>query len=393
MLTSLGLLFLSGMFLGWIFRRINLPPLIGMIIAGIITGPGLLGLLSGTILDISADLRKTALIIILTRAGLSLDLNSLKKVGRPAIMMCFVPACFEMLGCVIIAPVIFGITRIEAAVIGSVIAAVSPAVVVPRMLRLMDEKYGTQKGIPQMIMAAASVDDVFVIVFFTAFTSLANGESVSLLSFALIPVSIVLGILLGIVSGFVMSRFFETSGISVTSRVIVMLSVSFMLTALENALAGIIPVASLISIMAMGAAILRLSPDTAKDLSSRFAQLWIAAEILLFTLVGAAVDIRYAAASFAGAIAVIAFSMVFRMAGVQICLFKTILNKKERIFSAFSYMPKATVQAAIGAVPLAMGLSCGDTVLTVAVWAIFITAPTGALLMDTSYRKLLEKEV
>ena len=298
-----------------------------------------------------------------------------------------------MLGCVIIAPVIFGITRIEAAVIGSVIAAVSPAVVVPRMLRLMDEKYGTQKGIPQMIMAAASVDDVFVIVFFTAFTSLANGESVSLLSFALIPVSIVLGILLGIVSGFVMSRFFETSGISVTSRVIVMLSVSFMLTALENALAGIIPVASLISIMAMGAAILRLSPDTAKDLSSRFAQLWIAAEILLFTLVGAAVDIRYAAASFAGAIAVIAFSMVFRMAGVQICLFKTILNKKERIFSAFSYMPKATVQAAIGAVPLAMGLSCGDTVLTVAVWAIFITAPTGALLMDTSYRKLLEKEV
>ena len=392
MLTSLGLLFLFGMFMGRIFRKINLPPLTGMIIAGIVLGPCVLNLLSDTMLEISADLRKTALIIILARAGLSLDLNSLKKVGRPAVMMCFVPAMFEMAGCIIIAPYILGISRIEAAVAGAVIAAVSPAVVVPRMLKLMEIKYGTQKGIPQMIMAAASVDDVFVIVFFTAFTSLAQGGSVSAASFIQIPVSIILGIALGIICGFALNRFFNIISTSDTSKVIILLSISYMLTALENSLEGIVPIASLLSIMAMGAVIFKLNAKTAQSIASRFAQLWIAAEILLFTLVGAAVDIRYAASSFIGAVCVIAFAMVFRMIGVQVCLFKTILNKSERLFTAFSYMPKATVQAAIGSVPLAMGLACGETVLTLAVWAIFITAPVGAALIDLTYKKLLTKE-
>ena len=393
MLTSLGLLFLCGMFMGWIFRKINLPPLTGMIIAGIVLGPSVLNLLSDTMLEISADLRKTALIIILARAGLSLDLKSLKKVGRPAIMMCFVPAMFEMAGCIIIAPHIFGISHIEAAVAGAVIAAVSPAVVVPRMLKLMETKYGTEKGIPQMIMAAASVDDVFVIVFFTAFTSLAQGGNISAASFLQIPLSIALGIALGILCGFVLNMFFNTISTSDTSKTVILLSVSYMLTALETALEGIIPIASLLSIMSMGAVLLKLNPKNAQGIALKFAQLWVGAEILLFTLVGAAVDIRYAALSFAGAVCVIVFSMIFRMIGVQACLFKTILNKNERLFAAFSYMPKATVQAAIGSVPLAMGLACGETVLTLAVWAIFITAPIGAALIDLTYKKLLKKEI
>lgn len=392
MLTSLGLLFLLGMFLGWIFRKISLPPLMGMIIAGILLGPYVFNLLSDTMMSISADLRKTALIIILLRAGLSLDINSLKKVGRPALMMCCVPAAFEILGCVIICPVIFGLSRVEAAVAGSVIAAVSPAVVVPRMLKLIEEKFGTEKGIPQMIMAAASVDDVFVIVLFTAFTSLASGESVSITSFLQIPVSIVLGIILGIICGYILTKLFQFASIAVTSKIIILLSISYLLTALENTLEGTIPIASLLSVMSMGAVIFRLSPDTAKDIASGFGKLWAGAEILLFTLVGAAVNINYAAANFIGAAAVIVFAMIFRMIGVQCCLFKTILNKKERLFAAFSYLPKATVQAAIGSVPLAMGLACGKTVLTVAVWAIFITAPVGAALIDFSYKKLLEKE-
>ena len=391
MLTSLGLLFLFGMYTSWISRKINLPPLTGMIIAGIILGPCVLNLLSDTMLEISADLRKTALIIILARAGLSLDLKSLKKVGRPAVMMCFVPAMFEMAGCIIIAPYILGISPVDAAVAGAVIAAVSPAVVVPRMLKLIETKYGTKKGIPQMIMAAASVDDVFVIVFFTAFTSLAQGGSISAASFMQIPVSIVLGTALGVVCGFVLNIFFNTISTSDTSKTIILLSISYMLTALETALEGIVPVASLLSIMAMGAVLFKLNEKTAQSIASRFAQLWTAAEILLFTLVGAAVDIRYAASYFAGAICVIAFAMAFRMIGVQACLFKTMLNSKERLFVSFSYMPKATVQAAIGSVPLALGLSCGETVLTLAVWAIFITAPAGAALIDLTYKKLLSK--
>ena len=393
MLTSLGLMFLLGMFLGWIFKKLSLPPLMGMIIAGILLGPYVFNLLSDTMLSISADLRKTALIIILLRAGLSLDIKSLKKVGRPAIMMCCVPAVFEILGCIIICPVIFGLSPIEAAVAGSVIAAVSPAVVVPRMLKLIEEKFGTQKGIPQMIMAASSVDDVFVIVLFTAFTSLASGKSISAASFLQIPVSIILGIMLGIICGYVIAKIFRIVNIAVTSKIIILLSLSYLLTALENVLEGTVPIASLLSIMSMGAVLFRLLPDAAKDIALGFGKLWSGAEILLFTLVGAAVNINYAAASFIGAAAVIVFAMIFRMVGVQICLFRTILNKKERLFSAFSYLPKATVQAAIGSVPLAMGLACGKTVLTIAVWAIFITAPAGAALIDFSYKKLLEKEI
>lgn len=391
MLLSIALMLLLGMMMGWMCKKAHLPGLIGMLMTGIVLGPYALDLIDASILEISAELRKIALIIILTRAGLSLDLEDLKRVGRPAILMCFVPACFEILGMVFLAPKLLGVSVVDAAVMGAVVGAVSPAVIVPKMLRLMEEGYGTQKSIPQMILAGASVDDVFVIVLFTAFTGLAQGERVSVKSFAEIPVSILLGIAAGLAVGYGLAVFFEKVHIRDTSKVMIFLCVSFLLVTLEDQAGEVIPFASLLAVMTMGIALQKKRGAVAGRLSVKFNKLWVVSEILLFVLVGATVDLRYALSA-GGMVIVLLFGvLIFRMIGVCFCLLGTGLNWRERLFCVIAYMPKATVQAAIGGIPLAMGLSCGDLVLTAAVAAILVTAPLGAFLMELTYQKLLSR--
>lgn len=392
MLISLALIFMVGISLGAVFQKLRLPSLIGMLATGILLGPYAMNLIDGSILGISADLRQIALIIILLRAGLSLDLNDLKRVGRPALLMCFVPACFEIAGVILFAPAMLNISVLDAAVLGTVLAAVSPAVVVPRMLKLMDEGYGKDKSIPQLIMAGASVDDVFVIVLFTSATALSSGKEVSWMQFAGIPVSIVLGILLGGVCGFLLSVFFQKVHIRDSVKVLLLLCTAFLFVSLEKAVQGIVPVSGLLAVMAAGIALLRFYPVLARRISSKFNKLWVGAEILLFVLVGAAVDIRYAYSAGLMLVGLILLVLLFRMAGVAACLIKTPFNKKERLFCMLAYLPKATVQAAIGGIPLAMGLPCGQIVLTAAVVSILVTAPLGALGIDLTYRRLLKKQ-
>ena len=389
MLTSLALIFLVGMSLGWIVTRLRLPSLLGMLLTGILLGPYVLDLLDASILGISADLRQLALIIILTRAGLSLNLEDLKKVGRPAVLLCFVPACFEIVGMVTLAPRLLGISVLDAAIMGAVVAAVSPAVIVPKMLRLMELGFGTRRSIPQMILAGASVDDVFVIVMFTAFTGLAQGGTFSPTTFVQIPVSIVTGIVVGLAVGVAFGAVYRRIHVRDSVKVVVLLSLSFLFVALENAVKGIVPFSGLLAVMSCGIAINRRRPELAARLSGKYNRLWVAAEVLLFVLVGATVDIGYAAAAGAAAVLVVLGALVFRMAGVFVCLLRTSLSAKERLFCMIAYTPKATVQAAIGSVPLSLGLGCGQIVLTVAVLAILITAPLGAFSIDLTYRRLL----
>ena len=398
MLTSLAFIFLVGLSMAAICQRLKLPRIIGMLITGIVLGPYVLDLLDPSILSISADLRQMALIIILLKAGLSLNLSDLKKVGRPAIMMSCVPASCEILAFVLFAPYILGITRIEAAVMGAVLGAVSPAVVVPRMVQLMDTKYGTDKSIPQLIMAGASCDDIYVIVLFSTFVSMAQGGSANLMDFVNIPVSIILGIVLGAITGFLLSMFFETAYahkhyVRNSMKVIVVLGVSFLLMAIETWLEGIISVSGLLAVVSM-ACVLKIKSIAfvSKRLSEKFGKLWLAAEVLLFVLVGAAVDIRYTMNAGIAAVLMIFIALAFRSAGVALCLIRTPLTVRERLFCMIAYLPKATVQAAIGSVPPAMGLPCGQIVLSVAVLAILITAPLGALGMDISYKRLLKRE-
>jgi len=390
MLTSLALIFLLGLLLSSIFQRLKLPGLIGLLLTGIILGPYALDLLDASILSISADLRQLALIIILMRAGLSINIQALKKVGRPAILMCFLPACFEITGTILLAPVLLGISPLEAAVMGAVLAAVSPAVIVPRMLKLMEEGYGNDKSIPQLIMAGASVDDVFVIVLFTSFTSLAAGGNLSPTGFGKIPVSIITGILLGCLIGYLLVVFFKKKHLRDSAKVIILLSMSFLLVALEKKIDNILPLSGLLAVMAMGTMIFSRYAVLARRLSAKFTKLWVGAEILLFVLVGATVDIGYAFKAGPAAILLIFGVLVFRMAGVFLCLWKTELSAKERAFCMIAYMPKATVQAAIGGLPLAMGLACGQIVLTAAVLSILITAPLGAFGIDLTYRRFLK---
>jgi len=387
MLTSLALVFLCGMLLGRFFKLIGLPNLLGMLITGIILGPNMLNLLESNILLVSADLRQLALIIILTRAGFSLDTNDLKKVGRPAILMCFIPACFEIIGVMMLAPVILNISVVEAVIMGAVVAAVSPAVIVPKMLLLMEKGYGTNKSIPQMIMAGASVDDVFVIVIFTAAVGLAQGKAILALGLLQIPVSIVTGIIFGMILGQVLIVFFQKVHIRDSSKVIILLSISFLLVAFENI--SIMPFSGLLAIMSIGIAIQKRSPIVATRLSKKCSKLWIGAEVVLFVLVGASVNLNYVFASGISTVIVVIGALLFRMFGVFVCTLKTNISIKERIFCMIAYLPKATVQAAIGSLPLAMGLPCGNIVLTVAVLAILITAPLGALGIDLTYKKLL----
>lgn len=387
MLTSLALIFLIGLLLSSIFKKLNLPSFLGMLFTGVLLGS--FNLLDANMIAISPDLRQIALIIILTRAGLSLNIKDLKKVGRPAILMCFVPALFEMVAIIILAPLLLGVTILEACIMGAVLAAVSPAVIVPRMLNLMENEIGTKKSIPQLIMAGASVDDVFVIVMFTSFIGLSSGESLSAMSFVSIPISIILGIIIGIISGLALSFLYKKLHMRDSIKVILTLSVAFLFITLENSLEHIVAVSGLIAVMSMGATILAKRPVVAKRLSVKFSKLWICAEILLFVLVGASVNVSYALNAGIFVVVLILVALLVRMIGVFICLIKTNLSYKERLFCVISYMPKATVQAAIGGIPLAMGLPCGNLILTVAVVAILITAPLGAFLMDKSYKNLL----
>lgn len=398
MLASLSLIFLVGLAMGAICQKLKMPRIIGMLVTGIVLGPYVLDFLDPSILSISSELRKLALIIILLKAGLSLDLKDLKKAGRPAILMSFVPATCEIAGYILFAPLLLGINRIEAAVMGAVLGAVSPAVVIPRMVMLMEEKYGTKKAIPQMIMAGASCDDNFVIVLFTTFLSMAQGGSADIIDFVNIPVSIVLGILLGAVTGYGLYLFFETSYahkhcVRNSTKVIIVLGFSMLLVSVEGWLEGKVSVSGLLAVVSMACVIkIKSTASVSKRLSEKFGKLWIAAEVVLFVLVGAAVDIRYTLSAGIAAVFMIFIALIFRTVGVLICTIKTKLNIKERIFCVIAYLPKATVQAAIGSVPLAAGLACGKIILSVAVLAIIITAPLGALGIDNTYKKLLEKE-
>ena len=391
MLTSLAYILLLGLLLGAVAGKLRLPPLIGMIAAGILLGPSCLNLLSDSLLNISADLRQLALIIILTRAGLSLDVAALKRVGRPAVLMCFLPACFEMAGMALLAPRLLGVSLLDAAIMGAVVGAVSPAVIVPRMIKVTEEGWGTDKGIPQLVLAGASVDDVFVIVMFTMFTGLAAGQGASPLALAGVPVSIVSGALAGVGLGAVLSAFFKKFHMRDSVKVVILLSLAFLLVAAGDALEGLFPFSGLLAVMGMGVGLQRFRGEVALRLSAKFSKLWVAAEVALFVLVGAAVDLKYAAAAGAAAVLAVLGALCFRALGVVLCVAGSGFSRKEKLFCVLSYLPKATVQAAIGGVPLAMGLGCGQIVLTVAVVAILVTAPLGALAIDASYKKLLTK--
>ena len=398
MLTSLSFIFLAGLAMAAVCQKLKLPRIIGMLVTGILLGPYVLNLLDPSILLISADLRQMALIIILIKAGLSLNLSDLKKVGRPAVFMSCLPASCEILGFFLFAPRILGITRIEAAVMGAVLGAVSPAVVIPRMVQLMDAGYGAGKSIPQLIMAGASCDDIFVIVLFSTFVSMAQGGQANLMDFADIPISIILGIILGATAGYMLSLFFERAYsrrhyVRNSIKVMIVLGVSFLLMAAETWLEGIVSVSGLLAVVSIACVLkIRSTSFVSKRLSEKFGKLWLAAEVILFVLVGAAVDIRYTLSAGPAAVLMILLALAFRSVGVALCVTGTQLNRKERLFCIIAYLPKATVQAAIGSVPLAMGLPCGQIVLSVAVLAILITAPLGALGMDLTYKKCLTQE-
>ena len=394
MLTSLGLILLVGLALGAICKKIKLPSIVGMLVTGILLGPFVLDLLDPSILNISADLRKMALIIILIKAGLSLDLADLKKVGRPAILLSFLPATFEIMAYVIFAPKIFGISLIDAALMGSVLSAVSPAVVVPRMVYMIENNIGTKKGIPQMIMAGASCDDIFVIVLFTSFLSMAQGGKLNAIQFLNVPISIILGIIFGAMFGYILYYFFENAFnndrmIRNSTKLIIILAISFMIMALEEKLANVVAISGLLAIVSMASMLRVKMTDKVSDrLSEKFGKLWIGAEVLLFVLVGAAVDIRYTLSAGFAAILMIFIALAIRSIGVLISLIKTPLTGKEKLFTVVAYLPKATVQAAIGSVPLAAGLSSGNIILSVAVMGILITAPMGAIGIDRLRRNL-----
>lgn len=391
MLISISFILLFGILGGWICKKIKLPSLFGMLIVGIIIGPYMLNLIDGAILDNSAEIRRIALIIILVRAGLKLSVKDLKKVGRPAILMCFLPATFELVGTMILAVNLLNMSLPDAAILGAVIGAVSPAVIVPKMIKLIDEGYGTDKGIPQMILAGASVDDVYVIVLFTTFIGLSQGNNIDLMSFVNIPVSVFSGASVGLAAGFGVYLFFERTNIRDTSKTFIVLSVCFAVATLEDRFSDIIPFASLIAVMSMGLMIKKKNHGLAAKLSAKFDKLWIPAEIFLFVLVGSSVAVDSALSAGLSTLILILGVLIFRMLGVFICLTAAPLTIKEKLFCMIAYTPKATVQAAIGGLPLAYGLSCGNTVLTVSVTAILITAPLGAFAIDLTYKKLLNK--
>lgn len=389
MLFSIALVLFCGFALGGLMQKLKLPSLLGTIVTGILLGPHVLNLIDPSILSISSDLRQIALIVILIRAGLALNFNDLKKVGRPAVLMCFIPATFELIAVLIFAPLFLDISYLEATIMGTVLAAVSPAVVVPRMLMLMENGYGQTQKIPQLIMAGASVDDIYVIILFTSFTGMYQGQGFDFPSLVKVPVSILLGLVLGILVGLLVVRLFRLIHMRDTIKILLLLGVSFLFISLETAAKNHIPISGLLAVMALGATILKKYELLAKRLSVKYSKVWVAAELMLFVLVGAAVDIGYIGSAGMMAVCLIFTALLFRTAGVFFCLIKTSLNHKERLFTAISYLPKATVQAAIGGIPLAQGVAAGNMILAVAVLAILITAPLGAIGIDSTYKKLL----
>ncbi|GMQ58718.1 cation:proton antiporter [Vallitalea sediminicola] len=393
MLFSLSLILILGFALSGILNKLNIPGLLGMILTGVILGPFVLNLISPEILDISSDLREIALIVILIRAGLSLNIRALKKVGKQAILMCFIPATFELVAVIVLAPIFFDISYIEAAIMGTVLAAVSPAVVVPRMINLMERGYGNDKSIPQLIMASSSVDDIYVIVLFTAFLGMYSGNGFDTSSLLSVPLSIILGLILGIMTGIVFIWIVKRLHMRDTVKVLIILSISFLFVTLESFVKPVVSISGLLAVMAFGGTISESYNVLAKRLMTKFSKIWVGAEILLFVLVGAAVDIRYLAGAGLISILLVLFALVFRIFGVNICLLKSRLNKKERLFCSIAYLPKATVQAAIGAIPLQKGVESGNTILTVAVLAIIITAPLGAIGIDYTHKKFLNHTV
>lgn len=391
MLLSLSLILIMGFSLSGIFNRLKLPGLLGMILTGIVLGPYVLNLISEDILNISAELRQIALIIILTRAGLAIDIADLKKVGRPAILMCFVPATFEIVAVTLLAPLLLDVTTLEAAIMGTVLAAVSPAVIVPRMLHLMESGYGKDKSIPQLLMAGASVDDIYVIVLFTAFMGMYGGNGFDASALINVPIAIVLGLLLGVVAGLILVQVFKKLHIRDTVKVLILLSTAFLFVSLEAFLKPYLPVSGLLAVMALGGTLLKTYEVLAKRLKGKFSKIWVGAEILLFVLVGAAVNIQYLFIAGFSAVLLILLALLIRVVGVNVSLLKTKLTLKERLFCSLAYLPKATVQAAVGAIPLSAGVAAGDTILTVAVLAIMITAPLGAIGIDNTYKTWLKK--
>ena len=391
MLFSLALMLLCALVLSGIMQRLRLPGLIGMLLTGIILGPYALNIVAPELLRISADLREIALIVILTRAGLALDIEDLKKVGRPAVLMCFIPASFEIIATTIFAPMFFPISPLEAAIMGTVLGAVSPAVIVPKMLHLMEKGYGRSKGIPQLIMAGASVDDIYVIVLFTSFMGMYGGSSFDAIGLVKIPVAIVLGLLVGVLFGLILTKVFQKIHMRDTVKILILLSAAFLLVSIETAIKDYIPMSGLLAVMALGGTLLRQYGVLAKRLSVKFSKVWVAAELMLFVLVGATMDITYAAKAGPAAIALILIALLIRVCGVFLCLAKTRINAKERLFCAIAYLPKATVQAAIGGLPLAAGVAAGNTILIVAVLAILLTAPLGAIGVDVGYKRMLAR--
>ncbi len=391
MLFSLALMVLCGLVLSGTMQKLKIPGLVGMLLTGIVLGPYALNLIAPELLNISADLREIALIVILTRAGLALNINDLKKVGRPAILMCFIPATFEIAATTIFAPMFFPISHLEAAIMGTVLGAVSPAVIVPKMLKLMESGYGKSKSIPQIILAGASVDDIYVIVLFTSFMGMYSGSSFDIGSLVKIPIAIVVGLLIGILVGLALVKLFKIIHMRDTVKILILLSTSFLLVTLESVIKAYVPMSGLLAVMALGGTILKQYGILAERLSGKFSKIWVAAELMLFVLVGATVDISYAARAGIAAVALIFIAVIIRVCGVFVCLVRTKLNTRERLFCAIAYLPKATVQAAIGGLPLAAGVAAGNTILTVAVLAILITAPLGAIGVDASYKKLLTR--
>lgn len=389
MLFSLALILIIGFAFSGLLNRLRLPGLLGMLATGIILGPFALNLISSEILSVSSELRQIALIVILVRAGLSLHMDDLKKVGRPAILMCFIPATFELVATIILAPIILNVSYIEAAIMGAVLAAVSPAVIVPRMLKMMESGYGKEKNIPQLILAGASVDDVYVIVLFTTFMGMYQGSGFSPFSLVAVPVSIVTGLVVGILGGAMLTWLFKKIHMRDTIKILIILSIAFCLVTMETAIKPYVPMSGLLAVMALGTTILKKYALLARRLSGKFSKIWVGAEILLFVLVGAAVDIRFVAGASFIAVVLILSALVFRICGVYVSLLKTNLTREEKLFCAMAYLPKATVQAAIGSIPLTAGVAAGNTILTVAVLAILITAPMGAIAIDLSYKRLL----
>ena len=391
MLVSVALILVSGVVLEYTLKKLKLPALLGYLIAGILFGPFGLNLVDSDLLRLSPDIRQVALIVILTRAGLSLDVKRLFEVGRPAIMMCFVPATIEIIASMILGPLFFGFSLIQSLLIGAILAAVSPAVVVPRMVDLIQTHRGTKKQVPQMILAGASADDVFVLVLFSAFLTIALGGSVSAWTFMQVPVSIISGILGGAILGYLLNVLFVHIQLKRVFQVMILLATGMLLMRLETVFAGLF--SGILAVISMNIMIRTQSEKLSNDLSGSFNQIWLVAEIFLFFLVGVSVNPANALSyGFLPILFIILLSLCRIFIGVRLCLLNTHFNKKEKIFVLMSYLPKATVQAAIGSVPLANGIAGGELMLTLAVLSILITAPIGAIGMDYFAPRLLTND-